>query len=237
MKTIVTFAIAAAIASPLTAAAQIAGPKPAIDFAPGVASYAGTLAIGGQSMPVTATRTITESNGSWLVTQSMVLPMGTITDEATFDKGTLILKKRVIHQGPAVIEVNFAGGRATGTIAVNGQSSPISVDLGGDAFANGAGGNDFIGALPLAAGYTASLRTPDLSSQSVKVQNLKVTGSESVTVPAGTFDAYTVELTSAEGNTGEKETLWVDKVTHRVVKTVELLPQMNNAVATMELQK
>jgi hypothetical protein len=141
----------------------------------------------------------------------------------------------VIHQGPAVIEVTFAGNKATGKMSMNGQDRPISGDLGGVLFADGAGGNDVIAALPLAAGYGATYRNFDIMTQQVKPRQLKVVGSESVTVPAGTFDAWKVEITS-EG-TGEKMTLWVDKKSRSVVKTQAVLPQMNGATATSELVK
>jgi hypothetical protein len=64
-----------------------------------------------------------------------------------------------------------------------------------------------------------------------------VTGSESVTVPAGTFDAWKVEITPADGGTGESTTLWVDKTSRQVVKISSVVPEMNGAIATAELTK
>ena len=63
---------------------------------------------------------------------------------------------------------------------------------------------------------------------------LKVTGSESVSVQAGTFDAYKVELTSADGG-AEKVTIWVAKDSLRPVKMSALMPQMGGATLTAEL--
>jgi hypothetical protein len=163
--------------------------------------------------------------------------MGTIVDEATNDKGTLLLRKRVVNQGPAVVEVAFAGGKATGKMAMNGQERPISADVGGSLFADGAGGSDVVAALPLAAGYTTTFRNFDIMAQRVKPRQLKVTGSEKVTVPAGSFDAWKVEITPADGGNGETSTLWVDKSSRRVVKMVTVIPQMNGAIATAELTK
>ena len=42
----------------------------------------------------------------------------------------------------------------------------------------------------------------------MKLMQLKVSGQESVTVPAGTFDAFRVEVTPADGG-AEKTTLWI----------------------------
>jgi hypothetical protein len=140
----------------------------------------------------------------------------------------------VIHQGPAVVEVQFADNKATGKMTMNGQERPITADLGGSLFADGPGSASVIAALPLAEGYTTTFRNFDIMAQRVKPRLLKVTGSEKVTVPAGTFDAYKVEVTPAEG-TGETTTIWVDKASRRAVKIVSVLPQMNGAIATAEL--
>lgn len=210
------------------------GPKPAVALTPGTTKYKGRLEAGGQTMQMDITSTVADQNGSWVVSETSAMPMGTITDEATIDKGTLVLRKRVIHQGPAVVEVQFADNKATGKLSMNGQERPITADLGGSLFADGPGSGAVIAALPLADGYTTTFRNFDIMSQQVKPRQLKVTGSEKVTVPAGTFDAYKVEVTPAEG-TGETSTIWVDKVSRRAVKIVTVLPQMNGAVATAEL--
>ena len=74
-------------------------------------------------------------------------------------------------------------------------------------------------------------------SQKVNPRQLKVVGTEKVTVPAGTFDAWKIEITPGDGGTGESTTLWVDKTSRRAVKSVTVIPQMNGAVATAELVK
>src|SRR2546423_10748148 len=102
-------------------------------------------------MPMDLTRTVKDLNGSWVVTETSVMPMGTIQDEATIDKGTLQLRKRSIHQGPAVIEVAFADNRATGTMSMNGQERPITADLGGGLFDDGAWTNAVVAAVCLSA--------------------------------------------------------------------------------------
>jgi len=212
-------------------------PKPAAELTAGTATYKARIEAGGQTIPMDLTRTVKEVNGAWVVNETSQLPMGTIQDEATIDKGTLLLRKRVIHQGPAVIDVSFADNRATGKMTVNGQERPITADLGGALFADGAGANDVIAALPLAEGYNTTFRNFDLMSQKVKLRQLKVTGSEKVTVPAGTFDAWKVEITPADGGTGESTTLWVDKASRRVVKMSSVIPEMNGAISTAELTK
>jgi dipeptidyl aminopeptidase/acylaminoacyl peptidase len=212
-------------------------PKPAADLTPGTATYKARLEAGGQTIPMDLTRTVKEVNGAWVVSEVSQMPMGTINDEATIDKGTLLLRKRVVHQGPAVIEVQFADNKATGKMTMSGKERPITADLGGSLFADGAGANVVVAALPLAEGYTTSFRNFDIMAQQVKPRQLKVVGSEKVTVPAGTFDAWKVEITPGDGGNGERTTLWVDKASRQVVKTVTVIPQMNGAIATAELAK
>jgi dipeptidyl aminopeptidase/acylaminoacyl peptidase len=212
-------------------------PKPAVELTPGTATYKARLEAGGQTIPMDLTRTVKDLNGAWVVTETSVLPMGTIQDEATIDKGTLQLRKRLIHQGPAVIEVAFADNKATGKMTMNGQERPITADVGGALFADGAGANDVVAALPLVEGYNTIFRNFDLMSQKVQMRQLKVTGSEKVTVPAGTFDAWKVEITPADGATGQTTTLWVDKASRLAVKVSTILPEMNGAIATAELTK
>ena len=211
-------------------------PKPAAELTPGTTTYKASLAAGGQTIPMDVTHTVAEVNGVWLVTETASMPMGSMSDSSTVSKGTLLLQRRVIHQGPASVEVQFADNKASGTMSMNGQTRPISADLGGVLFGDGAGANDAVAALPLAEGYTTTYRNFDIMAQQVKPRVLKVEGSEKVTVPAGTFDAWKVVITPAEG-IGETTTVWVNKTDRRVVKTSSVLPQMNGAIATAELVK
>jgi hypothetical protein len=90
-----------------------------------------------------------------------------------------------------------------------------------------------IAALPLADGYRTTFRNFDLQSQKPKLMQLTVADSEDVTVPAGTFQAYKIEISSSEG--AEKMTMWVAKASRKTVKYQALLPQMGGATLTAEL--
>jgi hypothetical protein len=180
------------------------------------------------------TTSIKEENGAWTATDTMETPMGQVTDTTTLEKGTLALRKRSVHQGPGAININVTGNQATGSMTMNGQERPISVDLGGPLFADGAGGQQAIGSLPLAEGYTTTFRNLDVRKQKVKLLQLKVAGTEKVTVPAGTFDTYKVQITSAEGGP-DNVTLWVDKDSRKPVKMSAVLAEMGGATMTAEL--
>ena len=142
--------------------------------------------------------------------------------------------KRTVKQGPATIAFAVKDGQAVGTMNMNGQERPIQVALPGPLFADGAGGPQVLGTLPLAAGYKATFHNFDTMKQKSKSMQLEVTARESVTVPAGTFDAWKVDVTSADGG-NDRMTFWIDAKTRQYVKSTAVLAQMGGAVLTAEL--
>ena len=209
-------------------------PKTAVDLQPGSYKYKAKISFGGQEMTADMSTTVKEDNGKWIATGTMQSAMGDASDVATLEKGTLVVSKRTIKQGPATIDINFADNKATGTMSMNGQDRPIAADLGGPIFADSAASELTIAALPLADGYTTTFRNFDVRKQKEKLLQLKVIGAESVTVPAGTFDTYKVELTSADGGQ-DKQTLWIAKDSRKPVKMTSTLGEMGGATITQEL--
>ena len=63
---------------------------------------------------------------------------------------------------------------------------------------------------------------------------LKVAGIDQVTVPAGTFDTYKVEISSADGG-DDKETVWIARDSHKAVKESAVITSMGGAILTQEL--
>lgn len=215
-------------------AASVGVPKPAADLLAGTSSYKSSSAVSGQTIDMTIAREIKEEGGNWVITDSVKTPMGDVQDRTTVAKGTLVVLSRAVKQGPVTVDVSFKDNKANGTMTINGQSNPIAVDLGGAVFADGAGYVNSLAALPLADGYSTSFRNFDLQSQKEKLRLLKVAGRESVTVTAGTFDTWRVDVTSATDE-ADKLTIWVVNDTRQVVKAVAVVPQMNGATITTEL--
>jgi hypothetical protein len=214
---------------------KVAAPKPSADLIPGTYQYAAKVELpNGQTVNMKMATTIKEENGAWTVVDSMTTPMGEVRDTVILEKGTLLLRKRETKQGPVTIQFQVAGDKATGAMNANGQEKPIAVDLGGPLFADAAGAPNAIASLPLAEGYTATFRNFDLQRQKAKLMQVKVTGTESVTVPAGTFDTYKVEISSAEGGP-EKVEMWIAKDGRKPVKLATVLTQMGGAKLTSEL--
>ncbi len=207
---------------------------PTSDLQAGTSNYKASIALGPQTIPLTMTTEIKAVGNDWLVTETADTPQGRIFDISTIEKGTLVLKHRSINQGPMVVEIDFKDSKATGTMTVNGVAKPVLVDVGGVILGDGAGAFDVIARLPLAVGYATQLRNFDVQTQKVQWKQLKTLGLEAVTVPAGTFDAYKVELIAAD-NDADKQTVWIAKDTHQVIKIVAALPSLGGAILTSEL--
>ena len=215
-------------------ASSVSVPKVASVLQSGAWKYDATLAIGGQTLNLKMATTIKDDPGGFLVTDTASTPMGDMVDSVTLDKTSLVVLKRAVKQGPVDIALDFAGNKVSGNLTMNGESKPIAVDLGGPLFADGAGSSNVIACLPLAEGYTATYRTFDVQKQKEKLMSLKVSGSESVKVAAGTFDTWKVDVTPADGSAG-LTTLWIDRASRKPVKLQAVMPEMNGATLNAEL--
>ena len=214
--------------------AKVGVPTVAMDLQPGKYKYQARIEANGQQVSLTISTTIAAEGASWTATDVMETPNGTVTEISTLEKGTLIGRKLNMKQGPVAVDLDFSGDKATGNMNTNGQDHAVSVDLGGPLFANAAGAKQSISCLPLAQGYTITYRNFDVQKQKVKLMQLQVSGVENVTVPAGTFEAYKVEISSADGG-ADKETVWIDRDSHKAVKESAVLTSMGGAVLTQEL--
>jgi hypothetical protein len=219
--------------SKIVEAGSVGVPTTSLPMQAGTWKYKANIEMGAQKIALDESTTIQEENGAWTVSDSVNTPMGPMSDTATLDKGTLVLRKRAIKQGPVLIDMTVDGNKATGSMSMNGKATPISADLGGPLFAE-TGAPQIIALLPLADGYTTTYRNFDLQKQKVKLLALKVAGSESITVPAGTFDTFKVEITSADGG-ADKQTLWIAKDPRKAVKMSAVLTSMGGATLTAEL--
>ena len=216
-----------------TDAANVGVPKPAVDLTPGTTNYQAKLEIQGQSIPLSISNIIKEEGGAWNVTETVTTPQGDISEITYLDKGSLVVTKRQVKQGPISIDVEFKGNKATGTMTMNGQPTTISAETGGALFADGAGSFQVIASLPLAEGYVTTFRNFDLQKQKVKLMQVKVMGTDKVSSSAGAVDAFKIEITSADGG-NDHATLWVGKDSRKILKVSAVLPEMGGAVLTME---
>lgn len=207
--------------------------KPATPLRAGVYKYKVTIQMGAQSIPLTLANEVKAEDGAWTVTNRMTTPMGVATDTFVLDKDTLAVRKRSIHQGPVAMELAFQDNKATGSMKMNGQDRAIDAVVGGPVFPEATAAPSLYACLPLAEGYSTTFRTFDLQKQKEEIVELKVSGSETVKVAAGSFDAFKTEISSVDGSSGEV-TLWIAKDSHRPVRFTAVLPEMGGATMTAE---
>jgi hypothetical protein len=168
--------------------------------------------------------TVKDNGDSWTATTTYETPDGTVTDVVTLEKGTLFLRgesfKHFAKPGrpwSVTILLKFSDSKATGSSnRGTGQDKPIEVDLSGPMISEA-----MIGFLPLADGYSTTVRTWDVQTMKERHLLVKVLGMENVTVAAGRFDAFKVELTPAAGGSN-KETVWIAKDSRMTVKASEV---------------
>jgi dienelactone hydrolase len=206
-------------------------PKAALDLTPATCKYKLTIAAGAQQIAGTVSTAIQDAGDAWTVVDTMEGAMGQAVDALTIDKKTLALRKRNVKQGPATIQLAFTDSKVDGTMNIGAGDRPLSSALSGPLLAEAL---PVIAALPLAEGYTTTYRNFDIQRQKEALVVLKVLGVESVTVPAGTFDSFKVELASADGG-ADKKTVWVARDSHKAVKLVAAMSSMGGATMTMEL--
>lgn len=216
-------------------AASVGVPQVVAQLKAGRTVMQGTLAAGPQSIPVSVTRDIVEEGDTFVVTDAAKIATMEMSDRTVFEKGSLIPRKRSVKQGPVTVELNFQGGKAKGTMAMGAAPKEVSVDMGGELFADGAGSDEIIGCLPLAEGFTATFRNFDVQKQKATLKQVKVLGSEDIKVAAGAFKAWKVELSSADGEPGST-LLWFAQDSRMLLKAAATLPQMGGAVLTVERQ-
>ena len=124
----------------------------------------------------------------------------------------------------------------TGTIAARGNEVDVQVGLEAPVFAGGPGLETALAGMALQEGYETTVRSFSAQQQQVQTHRLAVTGTETVTVPAGEMSVYVVEATPV-GDAGQEATYWVlQEAPHHVVRSeTKLPPAMGGGTATKEL--
>jgi dipeptidyl aminopeptidase/acylaminoacyl peptidase len=211
----------------------VGAPKPTAMLTPGSYKYSVKASLGGQTLNLSEVIEVKKDGAGWTVVQTANTPMGESTDTAILDADNLTLRKRTVKSGPLTIDVEVKGNKASGKISGMGPERAIDVDLGGPLFADAGDMFLTLATLPLKAGYTTSYRNFDTQKLKTKVMQLTVTGAEHVTVAAGSFDTYKLEITS---DAGDKFTAWVDKAARKPVKMEQVIPSMGGATLVTELQ-
>ncbi len=225
----------------LTAAAT--GPLPIADGSVIKASsmkYKSSLAMGPQTMAMDLDRKIeaveVEGRNCWRVTDTITMPMGTMTDAYDIDRTTLAPIQRKA-EGMGTIDLRFDKKTITGEMGQMGQTLPVDMALDAPTFGDGQALEMVIAGLPLAKGYKTTLRQFDVMAQKVRPFQLEVTGSESATVTAGPYETFVLQLAPLDGDESGRGTMHVmQKAPHYTVKAEFKMPAtMGGGAMKMEL--
>ena len=202
---------------------------------PTTLTYDATLATAGQEIALSVTRALSRRGDTFVLTESVQTPMGAATDSTVLAGADLRPLSRRVSQGPARIAFDYAADRVSGQIAAPGQTVPVDVALEAPLAVEGSSLYVGLGTLPLAPGYRAQFAGFDSQSLRPVTFTVEVTGAETVEVPAGTFETWTVTLTQSDGTGGG--TAWVSQDRPGVVVKSEtrLGPQMGGGTATAVL--
>ncbi len=159
-----------------------------------------------------------------------------VVDSFVVARGDFAPLYREIRQGPGAIMLTYAEGEVQGEVSQGGQTMPFTAALDVPIVVDNQALEVALSTLPLAEGYTASFATynPIPGQQGTAAYTMRVTGTEEVTVPAGTYTAWVVEMDKADSN--EDTTLWLDRATGTAVRSVSTMPaQMGGGTITAEL--
>jgi dipeptidyl aminopeptidase/acylaminoacyl peptidase len=192
------------------------------------------IEMGGQKIPMPMTRVITEGEDTWTIQEDISSAMGDMSFTHVVHKGSLLPKQLEFTQGPASGIFNYSKTEVTGKVSMGGNDMPVQTKLNAPVCGEGGAMGVYLSSLDLSPGFTASLRTFDGQASKVKYLNLVVAGKEEVTVPAGTFSAFRVELKPADGGAGS-QTYWIDIESRMPVKESAVVPEMGGALMTSEL--
>ncbi|MFL5561492.1 MAG: insulinase family protein [Gemmatimonadaceae bacterium] len=221
-----TPAVAAAAAGNATAA-TVSAPPP-IDASKLVASTdSSTILVQGNPFG-SSVKQLQRSADSINVTERVVLgPVMSQTTNITFGpKGDVrsVVQRGSVQGTPTKIDATYTNGRVKGSATTMSQTGLKSVTFDTTVVAGTVDENAVSSLVPaLPWSKTASFSLPVFASGEgvARTFNMKVTGTQSVTVPAGTFDAYVVEMTGGQ----LPVTIYVTTAQpYRVVKTAPVGP-------------
>ncbi len=206
----------------------------------GNVNYLLTVETQGQKFNMNIERTLTKEfyNGMDVI-RSVDITSGMMggNDTLLVDAKTLLPVARNIKQGMGTVHLKFENGKVEGMLEAGPQKLPINVNVDVPIVSDGVGIDMMIESLAFSENSTVKFYQLDLMSAKTKEYILKVVGSEKISVPAGEFETYKVDIKELSGE-GEPTHKWVNKSNGKTVKTITKLgAQMGGGTVTIELTK
>lgn len=188
--------------------------------------------LGGKKVEGASTLTVTKAPSGWTVSAVDSLPTGVTTDITTLSATSLLPTTRTIKQGEATVQLAYSGHSVSGQVALSGKQLPLQGTSQRPLVTDGLTLGLAVATLPLADGFTAGLGSFDASSGQVEDLVLVVKGTEQVSVPAGRFEAFRVEISPEDARSST--TLWVEtSAARRVLKQTQTFEQNQTLAAEL----
>ncbi len=188
----------------------------------GTSEYDVTIEVAGQKIPMTTTRTVSNKDGQWIVTDESNGPMGSMKDIMVYKDFEPI--SRTINQMGQEIPMIFSKDK----ISINMKGQNMELPIEGAYLADGPGTDVILGGLELKKGFSLAYSVPDMMTMKAKNVKLNVTGQENM----NNINYWVVEVVNHE-NESDKITYYIHPETKLADKTVQVMPAMQNAVMTM----
>jgi dipeptidyl aminopeptidase/acylaminoacyl peptidase len=207
---------------------------------PGTVKYVMKIEAGAQKFEMNVQRDIVKTSldgkDAFMIVDVSTGMMGG-NDTLYVDAANLLPLKRDIKQAMANIHMVVKNDLLEGKIEAGPQKMPVNIKLDSPALMEGGGIELAIGTLALIGGYTASFNQIDIMGGKVKKMAVNVLGKDKVSLAAGEFDTYKVEVKPVEESEGA-QTYWFDAISKSLVKSeTKLGAAMGNAIVIMELTK
>ncbi|HEY0971186.1 MAG TPA: hypothetical protein VGE02_09485 [Gemmatimonadales bacterium] len=241
-----SLAVAAALLAPASTLAQdsTAAPVPAPPSAPalspgsldgsrlaaGAWSYVSTVTRSGATVEL-GRRTLTVSRAeeggrpAWLLLDETSGHGQTFRDSLFVARAGLEPIRQHAEAGPMSVRLRFSHDSVTGAIELTGApTTPVAFEVSSPPVANAGMLESILALAPLDSGWEASIGQLVVSPVGTAVLpiTIRVVGEETVTVPAGTFPTWIVEIVTSE----VAQRLWVDRATGRLVRARSEAPGM-----------
>lgn len=183
---------------------------------PGTWRYTLTFEAQGQSQSLQSEVSVQEQTDRWVVTETLKLPQGEVTDTADVSKADLTMLRRAVTQGPLSLTAQFARDKVTATMTMAGQSKAFEVAVSGPVMADGPATGPTLLALAQQGGESWTFYRVDLMRQQALPCQVTVLGEETVAWENSSVPTTKLEMVCGEGE--ERFTFWVDRSRQRLLK-------------------
>ena len=192
-------------------------PPYSADLSQGSYTYGLMADLRNRRIPLNMTRTIVDDSLNWIVTDKITGQMGEQTDEAVYQKGSLIPVSRKTTQRNATNEYDYFGD----DIRANLSGKIVNSSVEGSYLHDGAGIDMLIARMPLKEGFESAFNLVGDDGKP-KLYQLKVLGREKM----NGANCFKVELTNVD-NTTITTVMWISptqKMAYRIIVPLAALP-------------